>query len=291
MKLNPENSGYLNVQVYVHTLVHGTMPPVDINRLPTINLFKMVLLSLLALVSTATASAIPQNIQPLTIGSDEPPMSKEDIVGGIPVFPEFKYPWMVSLQNSKFHFCGGSLLDANTIITAAHCSQRKPSSSLRVVAHRHNLALSDAQENALVFEVKSITNHPKYSSSNYQNDVSIWKINLISGNASDIPAGVVKFDNGTYSQPGTEMEVIGWGTTSSSGSASKILLTTKVPITTTEYCQKAYSNVSPTSICAGLPQGGKDTCQGDSGGPMFTTNESGQVFLVGLTSWGQGNFC
>ena len=240
--------------------------------------------SLVALI--ASVAAVPTKV-PMVIGGDyeDPPMN---IVGGIPVSPEFKYPWMLSLQSSRSHFCGGSLINANTMITAAHCSQRSVSSSLRVVAHRHNLALSDQAEGALVFEVKSITTHPKYTSGNYQNDVSIWKINLISGDPATIPAGMVKFDNGTFSAPGTELEAIGWGTTSSSGPVSKILLSVTVPVTTTEYCLKAYSNLSPTSICAGYPAGGKDTCQGDSGGPMFKTTETGQVFLVGLTSWGKG---
>ena len=43
-------------------------------------------------------------------------------------------------------------------------------------------------------------------------------------------------------------------------------------------CAKAYDDTTPvvgdafdpkTAICAGLPQGGKDTCQGDSGGPLL----------------------
>jgi trypsin len=42
-----------------------------------------------------------------------------------------------------------------------------------------------------------------------------------------------------------------------------------------------------TQICAGYPEGQKDTCQGDSGGPLFVYKDNKQV-LVGLTSYGIG---
>jgi secreted trypsin-like serine protease len=49
------------------------------------------------------------------------------IVGGTAV-PDGKYPFMVSLQADKSnarlhrgHYCGGSLIDRNSVLTAAHC--------------------------------------------------------------------------------------------------------------------------------------------------------------------------
>ena len=40
-------------------------------------------------------------------------------------------------------------------------------------------------------------------------------------------------------------------------------------------------------ICAGLPEGGKDSCQGDSGGP-FVCRDNGKAVLTGVVSFGQG---
>ncbi|KXN67077.1 hypothetical protein CONCODRAFT_10943, partial [Conidiobolus coronatus NRRL 28638] len=54
-----------------------------------------------------------------TTGAQIPPPR---IVGGYEVSPAFKYPPMVSLHYNNGHSCGGSLYDANTVITAAHCT-------------------------------------------------------------------------------------------------------------------------------------------------------------------------
>lgn len=45
------------------------------------------------------------------------------IVGGVPAAPG-DFPYIVSLADSKdgYYFCGGSLLNNNTILTAGHCA-------------------------------------------------------------------------------------------------------------------------------------------------------------------------
>jgi trypsin len=203
-----------------------------------------MLLSLL--VSFALSAAVPD-------------VQASHIVGGTPVSPQFKYPWLVSL-NKGYHFCGGNLLDATTIVTAAHCSVRQNPSSIKVFAHRHDLGQSAAAEKGLVFQVKKITVHPNYTSSSQAYDVAVWKISLISGNAADIPSGVVTLDDGSNSLVGEHLKIAGWGTTSAGGSSSLILLETSVNVISQDTCKRQYKTLHPTSICAASP--GKDTCQG-----------------------------
>lgn len=47
--------------------------------------------------------------------------------------------------------------------------------------------------------------------------------------------------------------------------------------------------VTDNMLCAGYPEGGRDTCAGDSGGPLIAKKkDSGRYEQIGVTSWGYG---
>jgi len=74
----------------------------------------------------------------------KPPLSRKaliKIVGGNVVTPN-SWPWQVALKQSGRIFCGGTLLDQNWVLTAAHC--KKPSG--QVVLGEHNLYTSEGSE-------------------------------------------------------------------------------------------------------------------------------------------------
>jgi trypsin len=85
----------------------------------------------LALPVLALSAAIPQDPPPFI---EDPSTDDADIVGGVAA-SQGDFPFIVSLQSSTgSHFCGGSLLNANTVLTAAHCTVGQTASSLRVRA-------------------------------------------------------------------------------------------------------------------------------------------------------------
>lgn len=51
------------------------------------------------------------------------PVLQGKIFGGTSA-PSRKWPWQVSLHFSGIHICGGSILDAYWVLTAAHCFDR-----------------------------------------------------------------------------------------------------------------------------------------------------------------------
>jgi hypothetical protein len=83
------------------------------------------LLMALAMPALSLAAAIPQ---------DDFHIDAAQIVGGTAA-ASGEFPYIVSLQTSSgSHFCGGSLLNANTVITAGHCAEGQTASRLRVRA-------------------------------------------------------------------------------------------------------------------------------------------------------------
>src|SRR3712207_6195796 len=76
------------------------------------------------------------------LAADDPDFEAQ-IVGGTAV-PNGKYPFMASLQErknnqppAKEHFCGGTLIDRDSVLTAAHCAvyieREMPAWKLRIV--------------------------------------------------------------------------------------------------------------------------------------------------------------
>jgi trypsin len=188
------------------------------------------------------------------------------------------YPWVVYLAStSGSQFCGGTLTKANKVVTAAHCVSGRSPSSTRVVHGR-----DDKQSTAgTVANVTKIWVHPSYTTATAGYDVAVLTLDRNISSAT-MPLATPQ-DTALYTA-GNSALILGWGTTSSGGSASRYLLQANVPLTSDATCKTAYPQYSNTSmVCAGFPQGGVDTCQGDSGGPLVFGGK-----LIGDTSWGRG---
>ncbi|MGW4868735.1 S1 family peptidase [Streptomyces chartreusis] len=189
------------------------------------------------------------------------------------------YPFMMQITDaSQNQFCGGTLVSATKVVTAAHCMVGESNSRVRVVGGRTYLNGT----NGTVRRVSDIWIHPDYQDVTRGNDVAVL---TLSTSMSYTPASYVgSSDTGVYAA-GTTARILGWGTTSSGGSSSNQLRTATVPTVADSSCASSYGSdfIASDMVCAGYTSGGVDTCQGDSGGPLLI----GGV-LAGITSWGEG---
>ncbi|WP_369173533.1 trypsin-like serine protease [Streptomyces sp. R28] len=189
------------------------------------------------------------------------------------------YPFVMQITDaSQNQFCGGTLVSATKVVTAAHCMVGETTSSVRVVGGRTYLNGT----NGTVSRVSNIWVHPDYTDATDGNDVAV--LTLSTSMPYTTASYVDSSDTGVYAA-GTTARILGWGTTSSNGSSSNQLRTATVPIVANSSCASSYSSdfIASDMVCAGYTSGGTDTCQGDSGGPLLI----GGV-LAGITSWGEG---
>lgn len=210
------------------------------------------------------------------------------IIGGSEA-NEDRYSYAVSFQDDIGHFCGGSLIAQDVILTAAHCK----GGPYNVVLGRHDLNDDDGQ----VIPMKQEVPHPDYDSYSTDNDfmvvfleepVSAINVDLVSLNSqSSVPS------------VGQAVTAMGWGYTDISDDnspLSDVLMQVRVDVISNEDCDASegtsdgwddnyHDQITQNMLCASRNQ--RDSCQGDSGGPLVVKGGSANSDVqVGVVSWG-----
>ncbi|XP_056416377.1 chymotrypsin-like elastase family member 1 [Hyla sarda] len=197
------------------------------------------------------------------------------------------WPWQVSLQyqsgSSWYHTCGGSLIRANRVLTAAHCVDR--ANTYRVVLGEHNLSQNDGTEQFI--SVSAIRINSGWNTNNVAAgyDIAVlWLASSATLNSyvklATLPAsGAVLANN-------YNCVVSGWGRTSTGGSLPSILQQAPLPVVAHSTCSTSSywgSTVKSTMVCAG-GNGQQAGCNGDSGGPLNCA-VNGVYQVHGVTSF------
>ncbi|XP_041977909.1 phenoloxidase-activating factor 3-like [Aricia agestis] len=211
-----------------------------------------------------------------------------------------QYPWAVLLRivfrfgNEVEEFtCGGSLISAMYVITAAHCVQEKDATLVKL-----DITLAEYDKRTfpndciaagegrkciqnIVIPAQSVTVHPSYEETWLHNDIAVIKLRFPAPYTNAIsPICLAPLNIDTPVLTNLSLAVAGWG--QNRQFFTNVKQSTILKLISKEECEKSYPNISKDHICA-VGSTGQDTCRGDSGGPLMVLSR-GRYYLMGVVS-------
>lgn len=212
------------------------------------------------------------------------------IVGGTVAVPN-AHPYQAGLlmrvSATSTGLCGGSVISATVVLTAAHCLPN--TQSTQVIMGAHALTVNEPNQQRRTVLPAGYRIHAQYNPRTLLNDIATLILpTAVTLNtfvrASILPSGADLF-NGNVGQ------VTGWGRIADSSSATATTLRiVQNTIITNAVCAATFgTTITASNICMATT-GGRGTCNGDSGGPL-TTMFNGQRVQVGVVSFGSSAGC
>ncbi|XP_053695743.1 trypsin-1-like [Sabethes cyaneus] len=232
-----------------------------------------------ALLFAASLACVSSRSAPRIVGGDEA--------------RQHEFPYQISLQwnfnqtdKPVLHFCGGSLLNENFVLTAAHCrTSYSDDGYIEVVAAEHDTSVHEGSEQRRL--VKTFTIHEKYPGGVAPNDIAVIRVNKPfelndKVKAVQLPKKFEQFEG--------DVMLSGWGSVSTDvvPDYPEKLRKAVLPLVEYDTCLSLWDfslALEDSSVCAGPLDGSKSGCSADSGGPLVK-QLGDEVVQVGVVSWG-----
>ena len=236
-------------------------------------------------VFVRSGEAAPQTADEQTPYASVSPKSPM-IVGGTAA-PNGKYAFMAYVKlyrnGKRSGFCAGSLIDRNSVLTAAHCLLN--TTGAVVVVGRTDLRKKNRGQE---IGASRPFIHPRYLGNGY--DAGVLKLRRPVKGIKPIKLATAKQNN--LEKPGHILTAAGWGVMKQRPDIlPKRMHEVSVPVVSDSRAKRAYQSKGPKylpSLNVAAGKKGKSPCFGDSGGPLF---DSGSRTQVGITSHGAVQKC
>lgn len=222
-------------------------------------------------------------------------------------------PWQVGLIFAnpaagpdlyEAQFCGGSVINARWVATAAHClvdnngRVTKPR-KINIIAGVDDL---EVPRGTSEYRVSAIVVSPGYEGG--INDIALIQIvgqfDLTDPGIEPVTLPLA-LDGDDFPALNNDILVSGWGewVAFEAGETPFMLQKATLDVLAAPLSDDCGDYAAGDwnyryEMCVGVTEGGRDTCQGDSGGPYVALNLDGdgdgtaEPTLVGVTSWGNG---
>jgi len=207
----------------------------------------------------------------------------KQIVAGSPAaiceFPSIVH--MLIKKASGTFACGGTLIDNQHVLTAAHCF----GAGVTKVQVNIGTNMNDRPGEHLITAAEVMV-HKQFTERPMRNDIAMVRLSRpVTFSRCVQPAKLARagqnFDN-------ARCVAAGWGKQGFDLPSTPVLQKVTMPVVPHAYCVRKmfYAKLNNQHICGGdFVKGGASTCMGDSGGPFYCPSASGMV-LAGITSFG-----
>ncbi|XP_077507426.1 chymotrypsinogen B-like isoform X2 [Amblyomma americanum] len=213
--------------------------------------------------------------------------SEDRVVGGQEAAPN-SWPWQVSISSAEYevmgHFCGGSIIAPQWVLTAAHCLTNRKAKDVLVTFGAHNLMnVSDV----VTRRAEALLTHGSFSNFNKNVDLGLIKLDM-PVNFTDKIRPICLPRKGDELIKHGHCFAAGWGQTRGTGSFGSLKQVEMIELPFQE-CRKTSPMlfrelVESDTFCAGDRRGEEGVCHGDSGGPLFCSKDGSAWSLQGVAN-------